>query len=77
MAGAGGGEQEVVVGVGERDLAPSRCNGEQAAWRGLRVERPPSALAPWGPASGNGMTWPEPNGSGRIEIAATGSGATV
>ena len=34
-------------------------------------------LGPKGPVSGNGRTWPEPNGSGRRGSAATGSGATV
>ena len=34
-------------------------------------------VGPRGPVSGNGRTWPEPNGSGRRGSAATGSGATV
>ena len=34
-------------------------------------------LGPRGPVSGNGRTWPKPNGSGRREICATGSGKRV
>eukprot|EP00964_Phaeocystis_antarctica_P010232 scaffold5617_cov57-Phaeocystis_antarctica.AAC.1 len=34
-------------------------------------------IGPRGPVSGNGRTWPEPNGSGRRGSAATGSGATM
>ena len=34
-------------------------------------------IGPRGPVSGNGRTWPEPNGSGRRGSAATGSGAPV
>ena len=31
-------------------------------------------IGPRGPVSGNGRTWPEPNGSGRRGSAANGSG---
>ena len=34
-------------------------------------------FGPRGPVSGNGRTWPKPNGSGRREIWATGSGTLV
>ena len=34
-------------------------------------------LGPRGPVSGNGRTWPEPNGSGRRGSAANGSGVRV
>ena len=34
-------------------------------------------VGPRGPVSGNGRTWPKPNGSGRREICATGSGKRV
>ena len=34
-------------------------------------------LGPRGAVSGNGRTWPKPNGSGRREILATGSGTLV
>ena len=41
------------------------------------VPRVASAIGLRGPVSGNGRTWPVPNGSGRRGSAATGSGATV
>ena len=34
-------------------------------------------VGPRGPVSGNGRTWPEPNGSGRRGSAANGSGVRV
>ena len=69
--------------VAERTL-PNQPNGHSA--RGglycylviapMVVVRSPN-IGPRGPVSGNGRTWPEPNGSGRRGSAATGSGATV
>ena len=38
---------------------------------------PVHKIGPRGPVSGNGRTWLKPNGSGRREIWATGSGGRV